>query len=117
MRCAEKMHLLQVTYDSLFDEAEIIRKERDALKADLEECQRQYKLLLEATFSLAAKVEVAKTILTGEPGRSTQDYRESISAPDNDNMFTLAYQWHDKKHRHIFDLCNRIEAALKEIDK
>ena len=56
---------------------------------------------------------------------TTQDYRDSISAPDTNQMFTLAYQWQDKPHRHVFDLCDEIDrpepqlstarAALKEI--
>jgi hypothetical protein len=32
-------------------------------------------------------------------------------------MFTLAYQWQDKKHRHVWDLCSRIETAADRIEK
>ena len=44
-------------------------------------------------------------------------YRESLSAPDTDDMFSLAYQWQDKKHRHVYDLCRRLETAADRIEK
>lgn len=49
-------------------------------------------------------------------------YRESVSWPDTDEMFTetgknLAYQWQDKKHRHVYDLCTRLEAAADKIEE
>ena len=44
-------------------------------------------------------------------------YRESISAPDTDDMFSLAYQWQDKKHRHVHDLCNELEQTADRIEK
>jgi len=70
-------------------------------------------LLRDLTEAMGMLREVAES-LEGEPGRSTHDYRDSISAPDSDDMFTLAYQWQDKRHRHVFDLCNRIDrAAIK----
>ena len=52
-----------------------------------------------------------------DEGFSTDDYRESVSAPDTDAMFTLAYQWQDKKHRHVFDLCEWIDTLLAKIDR
>jgi len=60
--------------------------------------------------ALKARLEEAEKILIGEEGRSTKDYRDSMKA-----MFTLAYQWQDKKHRYVHDLCNRIDEALKKI--
>ena len=52
-------------------------------------------------------------------GHTTQDYKDSISVdPDEETaMFSLAYQWQDKKHRHIYDLCdwiNKLQDELKE---
>jgi len=47
-------------------------------------------------------------------GKTTKDYRDSLWAEESDNMFTLAYQWQDKPHRHVFDLCNWIDELLKE---
>ena len=44
-------------------------------------------------------------------------YRQSLAAPDTNDMFTLAYQWQDKKHRHVWDLCNRLETAADRIEK
>jgi hypothetical protein len=44
-------------------------------------------------------------------------YRESLAAPDTDDMFSLAYQWQDKKHRHVWDLCKELEQAADRIEK
>ena len=46
---------------------------------------------------------------------TTQEYRESLSAPDTDDMFTLAYQWQDKPHRHVFDLCNWVDRLERKL--
>ncbi len=43
-------------------------------------------------------------------------YRESLAAPDTNDMFSLAYQWQDKKHRHVTDLCLVIEETAKTIE-
>ena len=60
--------------------------------------------------------EDTKTFNNGmnDDGWTTQDYRDSVSADDTDDMFTLAYQWQDKKHRHVWDLCEWIDILLKE---
>ena len=42
-------------------------------------------------------------------------YHESMYAPDTDDMFTLAYQWQDKKHRHVNDLCGKLKEAADGI--
>jgi len=44
-------------------------------------------------------------------------YRESLAAPDADDIFSLAYQWQDKKHRHVHDLCNELEQTADRIEK
>jgi len=44
-------------------------------------------------------------------------YRQSLAAPTSHDMFTLAYQWQDKKHRHVWDLCDRLETAADRIEK
>jgi hypothetical protein len=44
-------------------------------------------------------------------------YRESLAAPDTDDMCSLAYQWQDKKHRHVWDLCKELEMAADRIEK
>ena len=44
-------------------------------------------------------------------------YRHSIAAPTSHDMFTLADQWQDKKHRHVWDLCSRLETAADRIEK
>ena len=47
---------------------------------------------------------------------TTADYVESVSAPDSNDMFTLAYQWQDKPHRHVWDLCDSLDKKQAEID-
>ena len=49
--------------------------------------------------------------------QTAKAYRESLAAPDTDDMFTLAYQWQDKKHRHVWDLCKELERAADRIEK
>ena len=49
--------------------------------------------------------------------QTAKAYRESLAAPDTDEMFTLAYQWQDKKHRHVWDLCKELERAADRIEK
>jgi len=44
-------------------------------------------------------------------------YRQSLAAPTSHDMFTLAYQWQDKKHRHVWDLCSRLETAANRIEE
>jgi hypothetical protein len=44
-------------------------------------------------------------------------YRQSLAAPTSHDMFTLAYQWQDKKHRHVWDLCKKVEIAADRIEK
>ena len=43
-------------------------------------------------------------------------YRQSLAAPTSHDMFTLAYQWQDKKHRHVWDLCKKVEIAANRIE-
>jgi hypothetical protein len=44
-------------------------------------------------------------------------YRESVSDQTDYKAysFELGYQWQDKPHRHVYDLCKRLEAAADEI--
>jgi hypothetical protein len=44
-------------------------------------------------------------------------YRQSLASPDTNDMFSLAYQWQDKKHRHVYDLCRKLETAANRIEK
>jgi len=46
-----------------------------------------------------------------------QAYRESLAAPTSYDLFSLAYQWQDKKHRHVWDLCKKVEIAADHIEK
>lgn len=56
--------------------------------------------------------ELAKQLRT-----DAEAYRQSLAAPTSHDMFTLAYQWQDKKHRHVWDLCDRLETAADCIEK
>jgi DNA repair ATPase RecN len=42
-------------------------------------------------------------------------YHASMYEPETDDMFTLAYQWQDKKHRHVNDLCGKLNEAADHI--
>jgi hypothetical protein len=49
---------------------------------------------------------------------STDDYRHSLNSDESNDIFSLNYQWKDKPHRHVYDLCNYIdnlEARLKDL--
>jgi hypothetical protein len=46
---------------------------------------------------------------------TTQDYRDSISAEDTNDGYSLAYQWQDKPHRHVFDLCQHIDELQSQL--
>jgi hypothetical protein len=46
---------------------------------------------------------------------TTQDLKDSVSADDTSDMFTLAYQWQDKKHRHVWDLCDHIDKLDEQL--
>lgn len=43
-------------------------------------------------------------------------YRRSLSGK-SDDMFDLRYQWADKPHRHVYDLCTRLEQAAALIEQ
>jgi hypothetical protein len=59
-----------------------------------------------------------KTMAEGmRKGTTTDDYRLSMGEPETDDMFTLAYQWQDKPHRHVYDLCNEIDNLNAELDE
>jgi len=48
-------------------------------------------------------------------GNTTEDYMNSVYAGDSRNMFDLSYQWQDKPHRHVSDLCDWVNALQDEI--
>lgn len=49
-------------------------------------------------------------------GNTTSDYRSSVLiAPDEHTaLLSLEYQWQDKKHRHVHDLCDWIDKLQDE---
>lgn len=82
--------------------------------ADKLECE-VCRLVWEARESFAASQLAQKQFYEGTwHGYTTQDYRDSLWAEESDNMFTLAYQWQDKKHRHVQNLCNWIDMLQKQ---
>ena len=51
---------------------------------------------------------------------TTEDYRRAIATDKNDpslEMFTPAYDWHDKPHRVVWDLCTAIESLHAELQE
>ena len=49
-------------------------------------------------------------------GKTVDDYHHSVySGEKSNNMFTLEYQWEDKPHRHVGDLCKWIGQLQDEI--
>ena len=51
-------------------------------------------------------------------GKTVDDYHHSVySGEKSDNMFDLRYQWEDKPHRHVGDLCKWIKALQEEIKR
>ena len=50
-------------------------------------------------------------------GKTTDDYHQSVyGGGKSNNIFTLEYQWKDKPHRHVGDLCEWIKELQKEIE-
>ena len=50
-------------------------------------------------------------------GKTTDDYNQSVyGGGKSNNIFTLEYQWKDKPHRHVGDLCEWIKELQKEIE-
>jgi hypothetical protein len=47
--------------------------------------------------------------------QEAQRYRDSLADYDNPDMFSLGYQWADKKHRHVYDLCKLLEDAAADL--
>ena len=50
-------------------------------------------------------------------GNTTKDYTDSTYVdPDEETAFlSLAYQWQDKKHRHVHDLCEWVDKLQDEV--
>lgn len=46
-------------------------------------------------------------------GATADDYRLAVNTgpdePEAQRMFTLAYEWHDKKHRLVYDLAGEVK--------
>ena len=50
-------------------------------------------------------------------GKTTDDYHQSVyGGGKSNNILTLEYQWNDKPHRHVGDLCEWIKELQKEIE-
>jgi len=50
---------------------------------------------------------------------TTSDYRASLFPPNQDDgdLFTLPYQWRDKPHLHVRDLCEHIDKLEAELER
>jgi hypothetical protein len=52
------------------------------------------------------------------PGSTTDDYRKATWGEGDDSVFSLVYDWKDKPHRLVYDLCdevNLLRAKLAEM--
>lgn len=47
------------------------------------------------------------------PGSTTDDYRKAMSGEGT--FGTLGYEWSDKPHRLVYDLCGEVDALRAEI--
>lgn len=52
-------------------------------------------------------------------GCTTKDYMDSVFDSDNcdEGFFSLKYQWEDKPHRHVADLCDWVNALQDEVKR
>lgn len=50
-------------------------------------------------------------------GTTTNDYRAAIGGEDRENMWSLAYEWEDKPHRLVYDLCNEVDNLKSKLRK
>ena len=48
-------------------------------------------------------------------GWTTEDYRNSIGDTKNPDFFSLGYQWADKKHRHVYQLCDWVDDLNRQL--
>jgi hypothetical protein len=65
----------------------------------------------EATSSLRA--QLAQRASLGE--YTTQDYRNAVENIGDDSFLSLRYEWRDKPHRLVYDLCDALDAAQAQI--
>lgn len=50
------------------------------------------------------------------PGTTTNDYRNALTGND-DGFGSLSYEWSDKPHRLVYDLCGEIDALNAKIKR
>lgn len=49
------------------------------------------------------------------PGSTTEDYRRALSGEGE--FGSLGYDWSDKPHRLVYDLCAEIDRLRSQVDK
>lgn len=55
------------------------------------------------------------TVSGMRPGSTTEDYRRAL---DGEGEFgSLGYDWSDKPHRLVYDLCAEIDRLRSQVDK
>ena len=64
-----------------------------------------------AEIAIAAEDDLVEETARLSDQWTTDEYRNSVSLPDSDDMFSPEYQWQDKPHRHVFDLCDMVDNA------
>lgn len=94
-------------------------KTYEQLESELNEAKQDViRMQREATANLQHYQEARQQFRDGTwHGKTTKDYMSSVSVgPDEPTaFFSLEYQWQDKPHRHIFDLCDWINQLQDEI--
>lgn len=80
--------------------------------------KKYQKVLREGRFM---KVEILDAFAETDLRKVAKMYRDSMYGADfadcEGYSFDLGYQWADKKHRHVNQLCRRLEEAADEIDR
>lgn len=46
---------------------------------------------------------------------NTQEYRDAVAYKGDAPIFTVAYDWQDKPHRLVYDLCDEVDALRAQV--
>lgn len=104
---------------SLCDAIDFLQKRERQLERELLEAKKDViRLKQAADESFQHHQEARQQFREGTwHGKTTKDYMDSVFSykeSNNKDMFSLGYQWRDKPHRHVADLCEWVNALLDE---
>jgi hypothetical protein len=60
----------------------------------------------------AMKSGAVWTSSAADDGLRPDDYRKAVRGEGEDEFLSLGYQWEDKPHRLVFDLCDRVDMLV-----